>query len=183
VNKTFYINLFANQAQDVQLYIYIGWAAVDCVVTASFVSLLYKSMAGLGKARWHLMALGVRSLAIVVLAIIGILHKSRLRREAQADVVMALSVCFLVVRAFKSMVFSAQAKTFVYPGYGSQKEERGGGPTKGSLGYVQSPPSTSSQQHIVGFGERYGSDDGDIELDVMSARAGSRSAERFDTSR
>ena len=159
-----------------QLYFYIGWAVVDCIVTAGFVHLLYKSLATLRKARWHLAALGVRSLAIVVLAAIGVADEDHLTREAQVDIAMATSVLFLVVRAFGSLVFSVQATSIVYP---SQKKDNSGQRTKGSMGRVRSEPSTSSQQHINVAEDKFGLEDldGDIELDVIG-RGSSRSVER-----
>ena len=165
-----------------QLYFYVGWAVVDCLVTANFVILLYKSLATLHKARWHLIALGARSLAIVVLAVIGLARKTRLTREAQVDVSLAISVWFLVVKTFRSLVFNSKEATIVYP---SRQQEKSVERTKGSIGRLRSAQSTSSQQHITAAEERDGSEevDGDIELDVIYVGGRSKTAQRSDTSR
>lgn len=98
-----------------QLYFYIAWAVADSAVTGGFILLLYNSLATMQRARWHIMALCGRSLAIVVLAAVGLAHETSLAREAQVDVAMAASVCFLVVRAFRSLVTSVKATSDVYP--------------------------------------------------------------------
>lgn len=162
-----------------QLYFYLGWAVVDCVVAGGFILLLYKSLATMHKARWHVIALGARSLAILVLAAIGIAYKTRMTREAQVDVAMATSVCFLVVRAFRSLVSSVTATTNLYP---TRHGDHSGHRTKRSVGRVSPGPSTSSQQHINAVEDRDGSEDvdGDIEMDTMYVRAGLKPAERSD---
>ncbi|KAK5169928.1 uncharacterized protein LTR77_005906 [Saxophila tyrrhenica] len=152
-------------AQDVQLYLYIVWAVADSLVTAGFIHHLHTKLISLRIARWHVISLTARSLAIIVLAIIGITHKDRLTREAQVDVAMAASVCFLVVKAFGSLVFSGTSSTVPYSSRYGTNQSAG----RTSIEH----PTNSSQERINVVQELYSSDD---KLDVMEGPRGVESS-------
>ena len=144
-------------------------------MTAAFVSLLYMSLTSLRKARWHLLVLGLRSMVVITLAVVGMVSKSRLVREAQVDMVMTTSMCFLVVRSFRSLVFAATPRSITYPSRRGHDSR-----TRRSTEAWADRHTATSQERIHraesrGSGEGEGGIGQEMELDEMSAANSYRS--------